>query len=178
MRKFNLFCSAAAIFIFCFSGLAQEKNIQKIELPKWYLEQKLDQTVINLTATMTAGIAFAKSLGKSPEDFGKFLGNSFSPGWEGMKGKGIAPLFKWMYINLQADKSFKLEIISETEKSVQARRTRFDEATLKEFSHLGVTVEEYDRFWGKLWEEIANYLGLEYTQKVEGNWIIMKINTK
>ena len=169
------------VFIFSFSINAQEKQEQtkqKIELPKWYLEQKLEQTNMNLVAFITSSIAFAKSMGKTPEDYGKFIGETFAPGWEGAKGKGISPFIQGIYRNLQPDKNFRMEILSESKTSVEGRMNRYEEATVKAYARTGVTIEEVDACFGKVWETIANYLGLEYKQKVEGDWIVFTITEK
>ncbi len=168
-------------FILSFSLNAQEKQEQpseKFELQKLYIEQKLDRTVSNLCAFITTGIAFTKSLGKTPEDYGQFIGETFAPLWEGMKGKGIRPFLQGMYRNLQPDNDFQMEILSDSKASVEGKMNRFGEATVIAFAGTGVTGEEYDRCFAKLWESITNYLGLEYMQKVEGEWILFTISDK
>ncbi|MFQ6127239.1 MAG: hypothetical protein ACE5R6_21920, partial [Candidatus Heimdallarchaeota archaeon] len=97
MRNKTSFVVLLFVFIFSVSIYAQEKKEQaeqKIELPKLYLEQKLDRTVMNLAAFITGSIAYAKSMEKTPEDYGKFIGETFAPGWEGVKGKGISPFIR------------------------------------------------------------------------------------
>ena len=168
-------------FIFCASITAQEKKEktdQKIELPELYLEQKLDRTVTNLAAFITSSIAYTKSMGKTAEDYGKFIGETFTPSWEGAKGKGISPFIQGMYRNLQPDKNFRMEILSESKTSVEGRMNRYGEATVKAYARTGVTNEEVDACFGKVWETIANYLGLEYKQKAEGDWIVFTITEK
>ena len=39
-------------------------------------------------------------------------------------------------------------------------------------------VDDYVRFFEKKWEAIAGYLGLEYTQRTEGEWTVVTVTTK
>ena len=169
------------VLLFFISINAQEKEKQteqKITLPQLYLEQKLDQTVMNFCLALSFSAAYVKTLGKTPEDLGKFIGEAVTPGWKEVKGKGIAPFINGMYINLHADKNFKMEILEESKTSVKARMNRMGEAVVKAYSETGVTLEEYDRCFGKTWETIANYLGLDYKQNVEGEWIVFTVTEK
>jgi hypothetical protein len=41
-----------------------------------------------------------------------------------------------------------------------------------------ITVDEYIRFFDKKWVVIADYMGLEYNQQVEGDWVIFTVTEK
>jgi len=171
------------LIIFIFSSViytqeVQEQTEQKIELPKMYLEQKLDRAVMNWTAIMTGSIAYIKTLGVTPEAYGEYMGNIFAPGWEGSKGRSIPRFIETMYKNYQSDLNCRWEILSESEKSVKVKMNRFGDAILKDFADTGVTTEEYDRFFGKLMEVITNYLGFDYKQELEGDWIVFTVSEK
>ena len=43
---------------------------------------------------------------------------------------------------------------------------------------VNVTVDEFNKFFEKKWEAIADYLGLEYKQKVEGDWVVFTVTEK
>ncbi|MFX0197847.1 MAG: hypothetical protein ACFFCW_17130 [Candidatus Hodarchaeota archaeon] len=169
------------VFIFSVSIYAQEKEeqtVQKIKLPKLYLEQKLDRAVVNVTAYVIGGIAFAKSLEKTPEDYGKFIGDMFAPSWEGIKGKGITRFIEGMSRNFQSDVNCQWEILSESDKSVKVKMNRFGDAIVKASAEMGVTTEEYDRCLGKVMEAIANYLGFDFKQELKGDWIVFTVSEK
>ena len=73
------------LVVLSFTLYAQEVNVekpQKFVLPQLYLEQKQDRTVMNLASFICAGIAYTKSIGQTPEEFGTFVGNFFAPGWK------------------------------------------------------------------------------------------------
>jgi hypothetical protein len=166
------------VFVLSFSIFAQEKEKQSIELPQLYLEQKLDRSVTNTTARDIVGIAYAKSMGKTPEDYGKFMGERTAFFWADIKGKGPGPFVQYWYRFLQTDRSSKMEILSVSKTSVKAKMTVYGVTHIKAFADLGVTVEEYASYLGKFSEMLADYVGLEYKQKLEGDWIVFTVTEK
>jgi hypothetical protein len=181
MRNTTIHVSLLFVFIFAISIFAQEKKEQqdqKIELPELYLEQKLDRAVGNWTVIYTVNIAYAKSLGQKPEDYGMFLGEAVAPSWEGIKGEGISPFIEGLYKNFQTDVNCNWEILNESEKSVTVKMNRFGEEYVKEFADSGVSVKEYDKCSGKLLETIANYLGFEFEQELKEDWIVFTVSKK
>jgi hypothetical protein len=172
----------AVFLLLCTNGIQAQttdtKPDQIIQLPQLSLEQKLDRSVRNTTGRDIAGIAYAKSLGKTPEDFGKYIGENTAFFWADIKGKGSVPFVQYWYRFLQTDTNSKMEIISVSEKTVKAKMTVYGETNLKAFADLGVTIEEYASFYGKYSEALAEYLGLEYKQKFEDGWIVFSVTEK
>lgn len=148
---------------------------QSIQLPQLSIEQKLVRSARNTTTRDIVGIAYAKSLGKTPEDFGKYIGEHTAFFWSDIKGKGSIPFVQYWYRFLQTDGNSKMEILSVSEKSVKAKMTVYGETNIKALSDLGVTLEEYANFYGKYSETLADYLGLEYKQKFEDGWIVFSV---
>ena len=162
------------------SVYAQEKSKQsetKIELPELYLEQKLDRSAMNLTAFIVGGIAYAKSMDQTPEQFGTFIGGILAPSWEDVKGKGLKPFIEGLYKNFQTDKNCQLEIISASKKTVNVKMKRFGDSTVKDYGETGVTVHDYDRCMWKIMQSITNYLGFYYEQGSQDDWIIFWISS-
>jgi hypothetical protein len=154
------------------------KPDQIIQLPQLSLEQKLDRSVRNTTGRDIAGIAYAKSLGKTPEDFGKYIGEHTAFFWADIKGKGSVLFVQYLYRFLQTDRNSKMEIQSVSEKSVKAKMTVYGETNIKALADLNVTIEEYASFYGKYLETLAEYLGLEYKQKFDDGWIVFSVTEK
>jgi hypothetical protein len=154
------------------------KPDQSIQLPQLSLEQKLERSARNTTTRDIVGIAYAKSLGKTPEDFGKYIGDHTAFFWADIKGKGSVPFVQYWYRFLQTDKNSKMVILSVSEKSVEAKMTVYGETNVKALSDLGVTIEEYARFYGKYSETLADYLGLDYKQKFDDGWIVFSVTEK
>jgi len=172
-----------AVFLLLFSNeisaqTTDTKPDQIIQLPQLFLEQKLDRSVRNTTGRDIAGIAYAKSLGKTPEDFGRYIGEHTAFFWADIKGKGSVPFVQYLYRFLQTDRNSKMEILSVSEKSVKAKMTVYGETNIKALADLNVTIEEYASFYGKYLETLADYLGLEYKQKFEDGWIVFSVTEK
>jgi hypothetical protein len=165
-------------FFLSFSALAQEKEKQSIEFPQLSIEQKLDRAVRNVNSRDIVGIAYAKSMGKTPEDFGKFNGDNTAYLWADIKGKGPIPFVQYWNRFLQTDKNSKMEILNVSKTSVEAKMTVYGESNLKALSDQGVTVEEYAKYYGKYSETLANFLGLDYKQKYENGWIVFTVTEK
>jgi hypothetical protein len=166
------------VFILSFSILAQEKKEQSIELPQLNLEQKLDRSVRNTISRDIVSIAFAKSMGKTPEDYGKFIGGLTAFFWADIKGKGPVPFVQYWYRFLQTDRYSKMEILSVSKTSVKAKMTVYGETYIRALADLGVTIDEYASYYGKYTEILADSLGLEYKQKLEGDWIVFTVTEK
>jgi hypothetical protein len=175
MKRKAIVWTILAVFVLSFSVLAQEKEKQNIELPQLNLEQKLDRSVKNTTGRDVVGIAYAKSMGKTPEDYGEFMGKQMACFWVDIKGKGPVPFVQYWYRFLQTDRSSKMEIVSVSETLVKGKMTVYGVTHLKAFADVGVTVEEYVRYLGKFSEMLADYVGLEYKQTREGDWIVFTV---
>ena len=182
MKALCLTATVVAFLFLCTNGIQAQttdaKLDQIIQLPQLSLDQKLDRSARNTTTRDIVGIAYAKSLGKTPEDFGKYIGEHTAFFWADIKGKGSVPFVQYWYRFLQTDRNSKMEILSVTEKSVKARMTVYGETNIKALSDLGVTIEEYANFYGKYSETLADYLGLEYKQKFEDGWIVFSVTEK
>jgi hypothetical protein len=151
---------------------------QAIELPKLTIEQKWKTAESNLIYFVVSGIAYAKSRGASPEDFGTFAGQVAAPSWKEDAGKGPQALVAGISQNKQQFRDFQLEIQSVSETTVQARMKGFGESDVRTRPRHEITVDDYIRFFEKKWEVIADSLGLEYKQRVERDWTIFTVSQK
>ena len=182
MKAIHLVTMVVAFLLLSTNGIQAQTTDSKpdhgIQLPQLSLEQKLDRSSRNTSSREIVAIAYAKSLGKTPEDFGKFIGEKTAFFWADIKGKGVVPFVQYWYRFLQTDKNSKMEIINVSEKAVKAKMTVYGETNLKSYSDLGVTLEEYAGFYGNYAETLADYLGLEYKQKFEEGWIVFTVTEK
>lgn len=153
-------------------------TITRVELPQLTLEQKWRTAESNLIYFVVSNIAYAKSKGESPEDFGTFAGDVAAPSWEEDKGKGPQALVEGISWNKQQFHNFQMEILSESETAIEARMKGFGEDTIIERPEPLVTEADYIRFFEKKWEAIASYLELEYKQRSEGDWIVFTVSAK
>jgi hypothetical protein len=150
----------------------------RVELPQLTLEEKWRKAESNLIYFVVSGIAYAKAKGESPEAYGTFAGEVAAPSWEEVKGEGPRALVEGIAWNKQQFHNFQIEILSESETAIEARMKGFGEDDVREWPEPGVTVDDYARFFEKKWEAIADYLGLEYEQEVEGEWTVFTVADK
>ncbi len=146
-----------------------------IELRQLTVEQKWKTAEGNLIYFVVSGIAYAKSLGKTPEDFGCFAGLVAAPSWASDRGKGPRALVEGISENKQQFRDFQLQVLSESETMVKARMKGYGEDDVRDRPQHEITADEYRRFFEKKWVAIADYLGLEYTQQIEGEWTVFTI---
>jgi hypothetical protein len=95
MKALCLRTMVVAFLLLCTKGIQAQttdaKADQIIQLPQLSLEQKLDRSARNTTTRDIVGIAYAKSLGKTPEDFGKYNGEHTAFFCTDIKDKGSVP---------------------------------------------------------------------------------------
>lgn len=169
--------SIILIVLFLFGSLiGQEDNIQKIELPKLTIEYKLCRSVINLVGAMIGGIAYAKSKGERPEDFAPFCTYTIAGSW--WKDKDLSYYVRKWYRIFSIDTDFKMEILSETESSVDVKMNIFGARYIDTYAESGVTKEEYSRFLGAMLSGMAAYMDFAYEQKIEQDWIYFTVAKK
>ncbi|MDH4273042.1 MAG: hypothetical protein OEW18_13805 [Candidatus Aminicenantes bacterium] len=154
--------------------VSQDKTAEKIDLPQLDVQQKWHVARNNLTSLSMAAIAFAKSSGKTPEDFGAFYGKLTASTYQSMvksvKEFAQAPNVLGQIFYSEKE-GYRLEILSASESSVEARMSIPAAYPLKYWTDPGVTVEEYLRYWGAHWAVPAEQMGMEYKQKLEGDWV-------
>ena len=77
--------------------VAQQQATQ--DLPTYTTEQRWERASRLLTVTWAVGIAHAKSIGQSVEEYGEFLAKLASPGW-GEPGSGSLEIIRGIRIFL------------------------------------------------------------------------------
>ncbi len=148
-----------------------------VELPQLTIEEKWQRAQSNLVYFIVSGIAYAKARGQSPEDFGTFTGNIAIPKWV-PRGKGVKVLMEGIWRNKKQFSNFQMEILKETETTIEARMRGYGNDIAKLWAESGVTVDDYQRFFAKKWEAIAKSLGVQYKQRVEGDWTYITASGK
>ena len=156
-------------------------NEKEIELPRLSLEGKWEVARGNIIYFVVSGITFAKSRGRSPEEFGADAGNVAVPYWRkglGEVGEALSYFVKGLCENYQQFKGFEIEILRQSATSVEARMKNFGEDGIREWKGSDVTVDEYLRFFEKKWEAIANSLRLIYKQTNRDDWTYFTVTRR
>jgi hypothetical protein len=147
----------------------------KIELPQLTLQQKWETAESNLVYFIVCGISYAKSRGQTAEDFGTWAGQVAEPFWDEAKSKGPRGLVEGISSNKQQFQDFEMEILDESDISIRGRMKCFGENLIRKYFQYKISVDEYVQFFDKKWVAIADYMGLEYKQHVEGDWLVFTV---
>jgi hypothetical protein len=150
----------------------------KIELPQLTLQQKWETAESNLVYFIVCGISYAKSRGQTAKDFGTWAGQVAEPFWDEEKSKGPRGLVEGISSNKQQFQGFEMEILDESEISIRARMKCFGENLIRKHFQYKISVDEYIQFFDKKWVAIADYMGLEYKQQIEGDWLVFTVTKK
>jgi len=149
-----------------------------VQLPQLTLQQKWETAESNLLYFVVCGITYAKTHGGSAEDFGTWAGQVAAPSWEDDRPKRARGLVEGIAYNKQQFHGFEMEILAESARTIQARMKSFGEDVIRGWPRHKITVDEYIEFFARKWIAIAEYLGLEYSQRVEGEWVIFTVTDK
>ncbi len=151
----------------------------KLNLPRLSLKQKRDRLAWLCDLSMIMGISYAKSEEKSVEDFARYCGEQYAPGWSESKGKGPASLVSGTFRNMDLWPDFTMEILEESETSYVVKMNRpWADRFGDDGLFYGVTIDEYEKWLEIVMEEIADYLELDYEQKLEEDHLILTIKGK
>ncbi len=168
----------AVLVVFLFVGvIGAQENKSKIDLPELTLEQKVSRQAWLAVGSAVLGISFAKSVGKTAEDYGRYMVELWAPGWSANKGSPIR-MIRVMYLNSHLDPNYKMEIFQSSESEVKGRMTPNGVGNFTGGMYYGVSLEEY-MICGKIWREgLADYLDLVWKEDFDGEWVNFTVSVK
>lgn len=155
---------------------AQEKAAPP-PLPEPTTEQKLDRMTANFTATVAGSIAYARSVGQSPDQYGRFLGQLFATTWPAKVTPG--GLLYGYYVNASPWKALEYQVLEVSDSVARARTNRPWLASLGSTQQFaGVTGPEIDRVLELMYAEIAVAHELVWEQKPDGDMLLLTVRRK
>jgi hypothetical protein len=148
------------------------------ELPNYTPEQRWERASSQLTWSIVAAIAYAKSMGQSAEQLGEYYAKLFLPTW-GEPGSGTLNVIRGVHLNfLQWTKS-EFEITESSDVSVTGRSNRpWARYFGEEKSAYGVTPEDFDTTFMAFHNLLAEHLGLEFKCEIKDGWLYMTFSLK
>lgn len=149
-----------------------------IELPTYTPEQRWERASSQVTVSFVAGIAYAKSMGQSVEEYSESLSKLFAPGW-GEPGSGSLSIIQGVHRNMMLWQGAQFDIMEASEVSVTARSNRpwaryFGENKM----WYGVTLDEFESMFQIFNHRIAEHLGLSFEGRIEGDWLYLTFSLK
>lgn len=152
----------------------------KSDLPKLTDAQKAETLAFNSTAVHAGSIAYAKSIGKTPKEYGQAIGRLFGPSWAQAKASGqeLRSVVEHMNSVAQAFNS-PVELVNFSAKEAIIKRGMLlqDPKMAGLFTSLGVTAQDMEAWNEGVMGEIATGLGLSLEQRQDGQNVIMTLKT-
>lgn len=150
----------------------------KPDFPKMTDAQKAQFLATHCTVTDAINIAYAKSTGKNPKEYGRDFGKLIGPSWKQMTvpGKEVASIVDHLNNMAQAfGTSFEVANWSEREAIVKRGMLRQQPQMAGLFTNLGVTIQDLEAWNENVLSEIASSLGLSLSQRQEGENVIVTV---
>ena len=149
-----------------------------IDLPTYTPEERWERASRLYTVSAAAGLAYAKSRGISPKEYGEFISKLMESSW-GEPGSGSVNIIRGVRRNLLIWPEAEFEVTNSSETSVSARINR---PWVKHFGEdktlYGVSLDEYEEVSSVFNRGLAEYLGLQYEDEIEGDWLSMTFTQK
>ncbi len=176
MKITKRFIITFSFLMFTSFAFSQEKVVQKIQLATFTIEETANYAVYRTDFYICTGISYAKSLGKTVDDFASFVGNAHS--LESMRGKGLEPPVQLLNFVIKNYKNGNFEILSETDSLVTMKSNRPYAEYFNNGPMLGVTLEEFERC---LWPHIVilfDRINLDFVYHIEGDSIMSSLSIR
>ena len=159
--------------IICYSQDSQGIKIQLKEIP---LERKHNYTTWRVDYYICTGIAYAKSMGQSVEDFAKFVAKYHNLTYPNNKTlSGVAETSNLVMTNYPGG---KYEIISESDSVIVAKSNRPYKIYYEDGPLLGVTIDEFEKyFWGHA-AIMASKINIDFKYEIKEDEVIQTFSYK
>ena len=138
-------------------------------------EKWMRSTYLSTFMSVTA-IAYAKSLGQTPDHFARFLGRTAGPSWE---SETPAAFVRGVFRNYRMYDGLEFEILEESDTEVRALMNLPYGRYFGESGEMqGVTLEEFVHVFSVGYEMIADHLGFDMTHEWEGAYIVLVVSSR
>ena len=170
--KHRLIANLIIIFMLILNAAcSQEKESSKIKLTKTPIENTANYAVWRTDFYICTGIAYAKSIGKSPDDFMNFVAETHGETLKSMKGKGLEPLVNLLHFVVTNYPNGTFEIVSESSKTVKVKSNRPYSVYFKNGQMLGVTLDEFEKcLWGHI-QIMLKSIDIDFEYDVNGDFV-------
>ena len=142
---------------------------QGLTVPQLTQDQKQEVLFQHVMAYATTGISFGKTQGVSPEEYGRFIGKSFTGAWDPSAGYQMFA-GQLMYILAGMYPDNQMEILEQDDKMIRFRMKNVD-IFFRNGPVFGVTFEELLQCSKGIISELGDYMGVEFSHKwVDNTW--------
>jgi hypothetical protein len=159
--------------------VAQPSAAQTPQWPDYTEEQRWNRMAQMGTLGVVAAMAYAKERGASLEESGRWWGDLFAPSWGQPGSYGPLEVMRGMRRNFLSWPGMEVEVLSQTETSVTARVNRPWIAYFGDTgTWYGVTLEEFERLNSMFMGRIANYHGLAFEERRDGERLVLTFSRR
>ena len=156
-------------------GVTQQANA--LTTPAYTDQQRWNRENFLAVSYYASSIAYAKSRGQTVDDLARYLGDRYASGW-GPANSGVpVRVARGFLFNASAMPGTEATLLGGTDTSATVRYRRSHVALFGTSGELiGVTLAEFDRLLTLLNEHIASYLGLRYSERIDGDWTTITVS--
>jgi hypothetical protein len=164
-----------AILVLAMAMLAAgQAAAQTPQWPVYTEEQRWTRMAQQGTLGVVAAMAYAKEKGATLEEFGRWWGDMFVPSWGQPGSYGPFEVMRGMRRNVMSWPGMEVEVLSQTETAVTARMNRPWTAYFGDSgTWYGITLEEFERLNSMFMQRVADYHGLAFEERRDGeSWVL------
>ena len=154
--------------VLCYS---QDTTTFKIQFKETPLEYKHSFTAWRVDYYICTGIAYAKSMGQSVEDFAEFVGAHHS--LTGPNDQSLTAAVKAGHYVMTSYPNGQFQILSESDSIVVAKSNRPYKDYYKNGPMLGVTMDEFEKYLYGHVVIMANKINIKYQYEIREDDILM-----
>ena len=133
-------------------------------MTEWTAQEILQQAQMNGISSMLGTIVYLRQRGESIDEWAKYLGEMFAPGWQGLRDASALDVMHSAVFN-PVSLGGQLVSIDGDDK----RASAVIDFPIKEMAEeIGVSVEEFDRVMTNIYNAIFDFLGINFTSQRDG----------
>lgn len=161
------------LFLFatiCSIGFSQEVQDPKTQLINSPIESKHRYATLRTDYYICTGIAYAKSLGMTVDDFAEFVGSKHSI--TAPNDTTISDVIKAFHWVMTTYPRGKFELLTETDSSATMRWNRAYSAYYRNGPVLGVSIEEFERYLYGHVAIMTKQIGIDFKYDIDEDTIL------
>jgi hypothetical protein len=167
-----------SLFLFCTEvASAQQKALP--QLRQYTPEERWARLEQNFNTMTIGAIGYIKSLNRTSDDLAQYFVKVYAPTWGKPNSRSPMSVFRGMRYNFNSFPSARFELIDSLENKVTGRYERWYAPSFKDSAtQYGVSLAEFEGLFRAFNRGVAEYLGLVYEDRVEGEWVNFSLTKK
>ena len=159
-------------FLFLGTSLINLSAQDGFSVPELTDDQKMEVLYQHVMSYATTGLAFAKTKGTSPREYGSFMGKQFTAFWDPSGGFPVL-VNQMMYILAGMHPDNQMEILEQNDQMIRFRLKNVD-LMFRQGPIFGVTYEELLETSYGIINEISQFMGagFRHEQTADGWYVV------